>query len=126
MQRGRLGFAGFSGRMKLPLFQFTYTAAFGAKMIGRAQRWPEVDFSAPAEVNPDVAGWIRMPGTPIDYPVAASREDESYYLSHNFSGEESLHGAAFEAANAMFAEADVRCSRPCVPSRPRRPGRPRA
>jgi len=75
--------------------RFIYAASFGTKMIGRAQRWPEVDFAALSEVNPDVAGWIRMPGTPIDYPVVAPRGDESYYLTHNFSGDESLHGTVF-------------------------------
>lgn len=75
--------------------RFIYTASLGTKMVGRAQRWPDVDFAALSEVNPDVVGWIRMPGTPIDYPVVASREDESYYLGHNFSGDESLHGAVF-------------------------------
>ena len=73
--------------------RFIYAAVFGTKMIGRAQRWPDIDFAALTEVNPDVAGWIRMPGTPIDYPVVAAHEDKSYYLTHNFSGDESLHGA---------------------------------
>jgi len=61
-------------------------------MVGRAQRWPNIDFASLAEVNPDVVGWVRMAGTPIDYPVVAGHLSESFYLSHNFSGEPSLHG----------------------------------
>lgn len=72
--------------------RFIHTAIFGTKMVGHAMRWPHVDFNVLAEVNPDVVGWVRMEGSPIDYPVVAAHLDGSYYLRHNFSGEESLHG----------------------------------
>lgn len=72
--------------------RFIHTAIFGTKMSGRAMRWPNIDFGVLAEVNPDVVGWMRMQGSPIDYPVVASHLDGGYYLYHNFSGDDSLHG----------------------------------
>ena len=33
-----------------------------------------------------------MNGCPINYPVVKQRFDRGYYLTHNFSGEESVHG----------------------------------
>ena len=52
----------------------------------------EIDFSLLKKVNPDIVGWIRLPDTPIDYPVVQERNGD-YYLTHNISGEESRHGA---------------------------------
>ena len=45
---------------------------------------PETDFLAEARaVNSEVAGWITIPGTHIDYPVAQA-EDNEFYLHHGF------------------------------------------
>lgn len=85
---------------------FIHTAIFGTQMSGHSQRWPDIDFSVLAKVNSDVVGWIHMPQSPIDYPIVAQHFDRNYYLSHNFSGEESLHGQvalAFECARHMGA-----------------------
>ena len=38
-------------------------------------------------------GWIHVDGRPLNYPVVKARPDATYYLRHNFSGEESFHGA---------------------------------
>jgi len=43
--------------------------------------------------NPDLAGWLSIEGTEIDYPVMFRPEDEGYYLSHNFDGEKDKSGA---------------------------------
>lgn len=44
--------------------------------------------------NQDLAGWLRIEGTDIDYPVMRSFDDE-YYLSHNFRKQEDRHGSLF-------------------------------
>ena len=72
--------------------RFIYRAVFGTGMRGRPQVWPDIQMDVLREVNPDVAGWIHMDGSPLDYPVVKQRFDRGYYLTHNFSGEESLHG----------------------------------
>ena len=43
--------------------------------------WPEVDFDALREVNPDIVGWIYSEDTPIHYPVVQG-EDNEFYLHH--------------------------------------------
>ncbi len=52
-------------------------------------------------VNPDVAAWLTVPGTVIDFPIVQG-EDNVYYLTHNLEGERSKLGVPF---------LDVRCSR---------------
>lgn len=44
--------------------------------------------------NDDLAGWLTIPGTKIDYPVMRGEDDE-YYLDHDFYGEKSRHGSLF-------------------------------
>ena len=41
--------------------------------------------------NPDFAGWLTIAGTPVDYPVM-HRDDNEYYLDHNFDGEHDVNG----------------------------------
>ncbi|MBQ8683507.1 MAG: class B sortase [Clostridia bacterium] len=44
-----------------------------------------IDFATLQAENPDVVGWIRVPGTVIDYPVMRSGEGtkEDFYLHHD-------------------------------------------
>ena len=46
------------------------------------------------ELNPDICAWLAVDGTHIDYPVVRG-EDDSFYLSRNYAGEESVSGAIF-------------------------------
>lgn len=46
----------------------------------------DVDWEALRQINPDVVGWIYMPGTDINYPIAHRAGDDEYYLYHNFNG----------------------------------------
>lgn len=43
-------------------------------------------------LNGDLAGWLTIEGTGIDYPVMWTGQDSSYYLSHNFEKEEDKNG----------------------------------
>ena len=45
-------------------------------------------------VNSDLAGWLSIEGTEIDYPVVQCEDDE-YYLHHNFYNEEDKYGCLF-------------------------------
>lgn len=45
--------------------------------------------------NPDMAGWIRLDGTPIDYPVMYTPKDGNFYLNHGFDRENSKSGVPF-------------------------------
>lgn len=46
------------------------------------------------EENPDLAGWITIEGTKINYPVMQSEDDE-YYLHRNFYGTRDGYGSLF-------------------------------
>ncbi len=59
-----------------------------------------VDIRALQEENPDVFGWLYVPGTDIDFPVLQSEEADDYYKNHNAFGEASEEGALYtELAN---------------------------
>ncbi|PFR88226.1 hypothetical protein COK43_20285 [Bacillus cereus] len=45
-------------------------------------------------INKDYVGWIKINDTKVDYPVV-KREDNSFYLSHNFYKEEDRSGSIF-------------------------------
>jgi sortase B len=47
------------------------------------------------EQNMDMAGWIKIDGTEINYPVMYTPEDGEFYLSHGFDKEESKSGLPF-------------------------------
>lgn len=47
----------------------------------------QVDFIGLSSINPDIVGWIEIPGTNIDYPLVWSMGSGDYYLSHTFRGE---------------------------------------
>lgn len=49
--------------------------------------------------NPDLAGWLFIEGTDINYPVMM-HEDDEYYLSHNFYQEKDKYGCLFVRKNA--------------------------
>lgn len=71
---------------------YIYRSIFGSKMRGHRQVWPRIDLAELKSINPDCVGWIHMDRSPINYPVVKQHFDRDYYLTHNFSGEESVHG----------------------------------
>ena len=59
-----------------------------------------VDWDALEEINPDIVGWIYIPGTVVNYPIVHTT-DNDYYLDHDFYDNEGLvtsFGAIFLAA----------------------------
>ena len=53
--------------------------------------------------NGDVAGWLTVEGTKIDYPVMQCGDDE-YYLHHDFDGEDSKYGCLYVRERADLEE----------------------
>ena len=49
--------------------------------------------------NSDLAGWIQIDGTNINYPVMQSKQDPDFYLKHNFEKADSPHGCPYVQAN---------------------------
>ncbi|MBQ9327308.1 MAG: class B sortase [Solobacterium sp.] len=52
------------------------------------------NFTALSEINPDVAGWLSLADTVINYPVVRG-SDNDYYLEHLFTGEVNHTGCIF-------------------------------
>lgn len=52
-------------------------------------------YSLLAAQNKDMAGWITVPGTRIDYPVMSSPDRPDYYLKHDFNKARSAYGVPY-------------------------------
>ena len=70
----------------------TASAGSGENMGGNCAS--QKDFSSLQAGSPDTVAWITGEDTPIDYPVMHTDNNE-YYLSHLYSGEENRYGALF-------------------------------
>lgn len=57
-------------------------------------------------INGDLAGWLSIEGTNIDYPVMRHTDDD-YYLTHDFYRKESRHGSLFIKSWASFEPPDT-------------------
>lgn len=65
--------------------------------------FPLVDWEYWQGVNPDIVGWVTIPGTPIDYPIVQAQEnDPDYYLDHDVYLNWNMYGAIYlDACNAQ-------------------------
>ena len=68
--------------------------SFGYK-LEEYKDWEKIDFEELNSINPDIYAWIYIPGTNVDYPVAQSPKDDSFYLSHNIYGEYQFSGTIY-------------------------------
>lgn len=68
--------------------------------------------------NEDFIGWLRIEDTIIDYPVMQCAEDENYYLSHDFYGEENKNGCLIldNDSNAGIGTIEQEYANGCIPS----------
>lgn len=60
----------------------------------RAAQLYTIDITALQEVNPDVLGWIYLPGTNISYPLLQG-EDNQYYLNYTWDKQAYFVGSIF-------------------------------
>lgn len=60
---------------------------------GEKKMLPE--FEELFQLNPDIAGWITIPGTKVDYPVMHTPGRTDYYLKRNFYGQRTGQGAIY-------------------------------
>ncbi len=59
-----------------------------------AEALSSTDLAALQSINPDVIGWIEIPGTVLSYPLLQG-EDNQYYLTHTWKGEYNAGGAIY-------------------------------
>lgn len=53
-----------------------------------------IDFEGLRRLNPDTVGWVLIEGTPLNYPVVQT-DNNDYYLSHNFEKNTAIEGTVF-------------------------------
>jgi len=53
-----------------------------------------INFTELSETNPDIMGWMEIPGTNVDYPVVTTYDNE-FYLDHDFFGNRDHRGTIF-------------------------------
>ena len=58
------------------------------------EKLAQTDLNALREVNPDVVGWIFLPGSQANYPIAQG-EDNQYYLDHTWDNKKNIAGSIF-------------------------------
>jgi sortase B len=62
--------------------------------------FPDVDWEYWQGVNPDIVGWVTVPGTNIDYPIVqAHADDPSYYLHHDIYRNYNVYGVPYVDAD---------------------------
>ena len=68
-----------------------------------------IDFASLQGANPDIYGWLEIPGTEFDFPLVQRQGDDSFYLTHDSDGNESSAGAIFteSAYNSITMEDPV-------------------
>lgn len=59
------------------------------------QKDPGYNFEELKNQYPDIIGWIKVPGTPIDTPIVQEPQDDFYYLTHNAEKQYDPAGAAY-------------------------------
>lgn len=79
-------------------------AAAGQELAGMA-----VDWDALRAVNPQVVGWIYVPGTRISYPVCFSGDNQKY-LDVDFDGS----AGVFTGSGAIFLDGDAKPDFSCA------------
>ncbi len=57
-------------------------------------------YEALYQKNPDLAGWLWIDGTKLNYPVMFTPEDPEYYLYRSFNGKKSVSGVPFIGAGS--------------------------
>lgn len=71
--------------------------------------WISYDYMLPyyeglRKQNPDMVGWLFIPGTRISYPVMQTVVNQEYYLDKNFNKEYSTAGSLFASA---FSDVEI-------------------
>lgn len=64
-----------------------------------------IDFESLQAINPDIVGWLYIPGTVIDYPIMVGDTDEKY-LNRDYEGKYSKVGSVFSFSNTSLTNDD--------------------
>ena len=96
---------GYLSARKIKKLQEQKNASYNNTDIPLSDILPE--YREMYETNSDLAGWIVIDGTDINYPVVQSKVYQEFYLDHNFDGEEDDAGSIFaDARNDLMLPDD--------------------
>ncbi len=96
---------GYLSARKVKRLQEQKNAAYNDTDIPLSDILPE--YRKMYKTNSDLAGWIVIDGTDINYPVVQSKVYQEFYLDHNFDGEEDNAGSVFaDARNDLMLPDD--------------------
>lgn len=70
------------------------------------QNWNGVDWNGLKKMNPDIIGWIRIPGLVVDYAILRGTSDD-YYLKHHMDGSSNILGSIFASYGTSLALDDA-------------------
>lgn len=89
-------YKGYISARKVKKLQEQKEASYNGMDIPVSDILPE--YRKMYETNSDLAGWIVIEGTDINYPVVQSKVYQEFYLDHNFDGEKDDSGSIFADA----------------------------
>lgn len=86
------------------------TNALEAKEPCGPDEFPHIDWGYWLGVNPDIVGWVSVPGTGIDHPIVQARPDvPEFYLSHGIDRGADARGCPFLDADCLEGLDSTRC-----------------
>lgn len=68
----------------------TWTTTYGPNEVAEDRILAQ--YKALYQMNNDLAGWVTIPETKVNYPVMFTEGDNDYYLSHDFDGNPDKNG----------------------------------
>ena len=61
-----------------------------------ADGFPAVDWEYWQGINPDIIGWVTVPGTSVDYPIVQAHDNApTWYLNHDVYGNWNIYGCPY-------------------------------
>lgn len=65
-----------------------------------------IDFNYLRGINPDVRGWIKIPGTLVNNVILQRPGDDDFYINHDIYGNESVSGEVFSSRRNKWDGSD--------------------
>lgn len=91
-----LAMAGIVGWSLMQMAQDANPSPSPGKEVTHDGDFPGVDWDYWKKVNPDVIGWVTVPGTNIDSPIVqAHKDDPEYYLHHDVYKKYNVYGCPY-------------------------------
>ena len=84
-------------------------------IAGESASDSQIDFTALQAENPDIFGWLYIPGTGIDDPILQSEEADDYYETRDAYGRDNAAGAL--GCECVWLGGYAACQTEAVPER---------